>query len=81
MASYEQLINAVYQALEQSPTLESAWEAMAKSHPELPHAVISELFTGALGGDDLGEPPEAGTLRAKFWSELTSDGGPSTPGC
>jgi hypothetical protein len=71
MASYEQLINAVYQALEQSPTLEGARAAIAKSHPEVPETVITEIVTGALGGDDLGEPAEPGTLRAKFWEELS----------
>jgi hypothetical protein len=69
MDTYE-LINAVYQALEQSPTLEGARTALAKSHPDVPDAVIAELFTGALGGDDLGEPPKPGSLRAKFWAEL-----------
>ena len=65
------LVRAVHEALERSATLAEAWEQMRAALPEVPEAVLRELVTGALGGDDIADPPAAGTLRAKFWGELT----------
>lgn len=72
MAAVVAFAQEVARVLAASTTLADAHAALARAHPDLNDAEITEWINIGIGGTmfDRAVPPESGSLREKFWAEL-----------
>lgn len=76
MATINEVVQFTHRALEESTTIDEARQKIVQQFPDAEDWLIDESITGTLGGDviDPSEEPEAGSLRAKFWKEISEGG-------